>query len=152
MRPKLIATLAAAALAAAGSACAQSRVSAPTQGSVTVIDPAQVRQDADLAVPTVSRPAKGARTAKASDGSYTLTGLGGEAFAVSAPQSVVLTRQGGTEEIRLQIVPSQTVGAFAGPAGQPATAKVGVSGSLPVASDAKSGVYQGQYDVTVAYQ
>lgn len=151
MRTILIATVAAAALAA-GSACAQSRASVPTQGSVTVIDPAQVRQDADLAVPAVSRPATGAKTAKAQAGSYTLTGLGGEAFNVSAPESVVLTRHGGTEEIRLKLVPSQTVGAFAGPAGQPATAKVGVNGSLPVASDAKSGVYQGQYDVTVAYQ
>lgn len=151
MRTIMIATVAAAAFAA-GSACAQSRVAVPTQGSVTVIDPAQVRQDADLALPSVSRPAKGARTATASAGSYTLTGLGGEAFNVSAPETVVLTRHGGTEELRLKIVPTQTVGAFSGPAGQPATAKVGVSGSLPVASDAKSGVYKGQYDVTVAYQ
>jgi hypothetical protein len=118
---------------------------------MTVLEPAQVRHDADLTVGAVAVPANGSRTARASEGGYTLSGLGGESYTVSTSDTVVLTREGGGEEIRLRIAPSQTVGAFTGTAGQPSTVKVGVGGTVPVPSDAKAGVYKGQYGVTVAY-
>ncbi|WP_374472849.1 DUF4402 domain-containing protein [Phenylobacterium sp.] len=150
MRAILVLSLTASALAA-GAAAAQARDSVVTHASITVVDPAQVRHDADLSLPDVARPAAGSTTATAAEGSYTLRGLGGETFNVSTPETVVLTRNGGTEEITLKLKPSQTVGAFAGPAGQPATVTVEVGGAAPVASDAKSGVYTGQYGVTVSY-
>lgn len=140
----------------AGQATAQSRTAASsgvlTTGSMTVVEPAQVAQTSDLSVGAVARPAKGSTTANAEAGSYTLVGLGGEAYTIAAPKTVVLTRSGGTEEVTLTLKPSQTGGTFSGPIGVPTSARIGLSGTVPVASDAKGGVYRGQYDVTVAYQ
>ncbi|HEY8615866.1 DUF4402 domain-containing protein [Phenylobacterium sp.] len=151
VRTILLAGLAAGVFSAGGAA-AQMRDSVVTNGSITVVDPAQVRHDSDLTVGPVSRPQSGARTANAQAGSYTLTGMAGEAFSISTPETVTLTRDGGTEEIKLKLTPTQKVGAFTGQAGHAVTAKVGVNGSVPVPSNAATGVYKGQYDVTVAYQ
>lgn len=151
LRTALLAAFVAGALPA-GAALAQARDGVVTNASITVMDPAQVSHDSDLAVADVARPAKGSKTAVAAQGAYTLGGLGGEGFAISTPGTVVLTRSGGTEEIRLTLQPSQTVGAFAGPAGQPTTQRIELKGTLPVAADAKTGVYRGQYDVTIAFQ
>ncbi|MCR5880503.1 DUF4402 domain-containing protein [Phenylobacterium sp. J367] len=150
VRPTFFAMLAAGALLA-GAAQAQTRDSAVTNASITVLDPGQMSHDADLAIADVTRPAKGSKTATAEEASYTVVGLGGEAYSISTPSTVTLTRDGGAEEIKLTLHPSRTVGAFTGPAGQPASAKVEVQGSLPVSADAKTGVYKGQYDVTVAF-
>ena len=151
VRPILFAAFAAGALLA-GAAQAQSRDSATANASIVVLDPAQVRHDADVSVADVTRPAKGFTTATAEEGSYTVVGLGGEAYNISTPASVTLTRSGGSEEIQLSLKSSETVGAFVGPADQPASARVRVKGSLPVTADAKSGVYRGQYQVTIAFQ
>lgn len=152
MRGTLLLGTAAAGLLAAAPAWAQASSGVVTYGSMTVMDPAQVTQTSDLSVGAVSRPAKGATTANAQAGSYTVTGLGGDAYTISTPTTVVLTRSGGAEEVTLTLKPSQTGGTFAGPMGMPTSAKIGLTGTVPVSSEAKAGVYRGKYDVTVAFQ
>jgi hypothetical protein len=125
---------------------------APTQGSVTVFEPAQIARSADLSVADVVRPATGSHTATASAASYSVTGLGGESFNFSVPESLTLVRSGGTEEILLTLTPTRTQGALAGPTGQVSAVRIGIEGALPVSSTAVSGAYQGKYAVTLAYQ
>jgi hypothetical protein len=139
-----------AALAAAGQACAQGQASAPTRASVTVLDPAQVRQESDLALGAIAA-ARGARTATGNAG-YAVSGLGGESYSISAPQSVTLTRSGGTEEVQLKLKPSQTGGALPGRPGVPSTTRFGLGATVQAPSNATAGVYTGEYGVTVGYQ
>lgn len=149
MFAKTILTLAA--LATAGEAWAQGQASAPARASVTVLDPAQVRQESDLTLGAIARPARGSRTGTGS-ASYAVSGMGGESFSISAPQSVTLTRSGGTEEIELKLTPSQTGGALPGRPGLPSTTRFGVGASVQAPSSAAAGVYTGEYGVTVGYQ
>ncbi|MET0274704.1 MAG: DUF4402 domain-containing protein [Phenylobacterium sp.] len=134
----------------AGSACAQ--VSVQTQGSVTVLDPAQIARETDLSVADVARPAAGSRITNATAGSYTVVGQGGETFNVSAPTSLTLVRAGGTEEIQLSLKLSGSQGAFTGAVDQVSAAKIGIGGTVPVSSTTVPGAYQGKYTVTLAYQ
>jgi hypothetical protein len=125
---------------------------APTQGSVTIFEPAQIARAADLSVADVARPANGSRTATATPASYSVTGLGGESFNLAVPESMTLVRSGGTEEIRLTLTPTRTQGALTGPTDQVSNVRIGIAGALPVSSTAVSGAYQGKYAVTLAYQ
>jgi hypothetical protein len=140
-----------AASAAAGAAFAQGQASATSRASVTVLDPAQVRQESDLTLGAIARPARGSRTGTGS-ARYAVSGMGGESFSISAPQSVTLTRSGGTEEIQLQLQPSQTGGALPGRPGVPSTTRFGVGATVQAPSSAAAGVYTGEYGVTVGYQ
>ena len=136
----------------AAPALAQSQAQVPTQGSVQVLDPAQISAGAQLSVDPVARPESGSRTATAKAGSYTLTGPGGQTYNLSVPSSVKLTRSGGTEEIELTLKPSSTSGTFGGSQDQVTARQVGVGGSAPVTSASKGGVYQGEVPVTLTYQ
>src|SRR5690349_10317834 len=88
---------------AAAPAFAQSQAQVMTQGSATIMDPAQISPGAALTVDPVARPDSGSRTATAKAGSYTLVGQGGETYNLSVPSTVKLTRSGGTEEIELTL-------------------------------------------------
>lgn len=136
----------------AGEAAAQASATATAQGSVTVLDPAQIAPGAAMTVDPVARPQSGSRTATANGASYTITGQGGETFNLAVPSSLKLTRSGGAEEIELRLIPSGASGTFGGAQGQPSAKQVGVSGAAPVTSATTSGVYTGELPVTLTYQ
>jgi hypothetical protein len=124
---------------------------AATGGSVTVMDPIELSQGAQMTQGSVVRPRAGAGPVSLSTATYTLKGLGGETFNVTAPASIALTRAGGSEQIRLTLTPSQTTGLVAGAAGAPGSATFGVTGSAPVSGATAGGLYVGEYGLTVAY-
>jgi hypothetical protein len=137
---------------ATGQAAAQASAGVQTTGSATIMDPAMIGQAASLAVPNTAKPAAGAKTAVASQGSYTLVGQGGESFSLSMPKSLKLVRAGGTEEVTLTLEPSRTAGEFTGAVGVPSATTINVGGSVGVSSSTVSGTYQGQLGVNLDYQ
>jgi hypothetical protein len=136
----------------AGPAAAQASASAQTNGSAEIIDPARISQESSLTVGNVTRPTVGSRTAVAAGASYTVTGQGGQAYTISAPSNLKLVRAGGTEEIELTLTPSATTGAFGGSTDRASEATIKVTGSVPVTSTTPTGLYQGQYGLTLSYQ
>lgn len=150
MRTKLLG--AALAVLIAGPAAAQVSASAQATGSAEIIDPARISQESSLTLANVLRPENGSKTAVAAGATYTLTGQGGETYTISAPSSLKLVRAGGTEEIELTLTPSKTTGAFVGATDRASAATIQVTGSAPVTSTTPTGLYQGQYGLTLAYQ
>jgi hypothetical protein len=136
----------------AGPAAAQASASAQATGSAEIIDPARISQESSLTVANVTRPTAGAKTAVAGGASYTVTGQGGETYTISAPSSLKLVRAGGTEEIELTLTPSSTTGAFGGSSDRASAATIKVTGSAPVTSTTPTGLYQGEYGLTLSYQ
>lgn len=154
MRTTLIgaaATLLGAALIA-GPAAAQAGASVQATGSAEIVDPARISQESSLTVANVTRPEAGSKTAVASGATYTLTGQGGETYTISAPSSLKLVRAGGAEEIELTLTPSATTGAFGGSTDRASATTIKVTGSAPVNSTTPTGLYQGQYGLTLSYQ
>ncbi|RAK60869.1 hypothetical protein DJ021_14140 [Phenylobacterium hankyongense] len=135
--------------AALSAAVAAAQTRAATGGSVTVMDPIALSQGAQMTQGAVARP--GAGPLSLSTATYTLTGLGGETFNVTAPASIALHRAGGPEQLQLTLTPSQTTGLVAGPAGAPGSTTIGVTGSAPVSGATAGGLYVGEYGLTVAY-
>lgn len=136
----------------AGPAAAQASASASATGSAEIIDPARISQESSLTVASVTRPDSGSKTAVAGGASYTVAGQGGVTYTISAPSTMTLVRAGGTEQIELTLTPSKTGGAFAGAADRASETTIKVTGSAPVTSATPTGLYQGQYGLTLSYQ
>lgn len=136
----------------AGPAAAQASASVQTTGSAEIVDPARISQESGLTVGAVIKPVAGSKTAVAGGASYTVTGQGGQTYTISAPTSLKLVRAGGTEEVELTLTPSATTGAFGGSADRASQSTIRVTGSAPVTSATPTGLYQGQYGLTLSYQ
>jgi hypothetical protein len=174
---RLIVGAAAAALAAglAGGACAQNSAQQTTTATGTIFQPIQLAKNSDLSFGTVVRPASGsgvviiaqadgARTltgsgfllatgpnALAARASYTVTGEGGQTFAITVPANFNMTRIGGSETIQVTLTPTATTGLLSSTLGNTGTTTFGVGGSIPVANTTQSGAYSGTFNVIVAY-
>jgi hypothetical protein len=166
------ATAVAAALAAAGSACAQSSANVSTTGSATIFQPIAISKTADLAFGTIVRPlagsgavtinaATGARTVDPGVGqlgsgfhqaTYSVTGEGGQAFNIGIPTGFIMTRTGGSETLTVNLASSVTSGTLSSSLGSQGTQTFGVGGTLTVSNTTASGAYQGTFTVTVNYQ
>jgi hypothetical protein len=171
-RHLLTATVVAAALAAAGSACAQSSANVSTTGSATIFQPIAISKTADLVFGTIVRPltGSGAVTINASTGartvdpgvgqlgsgfhqaSYTVTGEGGQAFNIGIPTGFTMTRTGGSETLTVNLASSVASGTLSNALGTQGTLPFGVGGTLTVTNTTASGAYQGTFTVTVNYQ
>jgi hypothetical protein len=143
---------AAAALLAASTAQAQSGAAASTAagGSVTVLEPVAIGQTSAFASAVV-RPTSGAGAIDMPGATYTVTGLTGETFNVTAPASIKLSRVGGADEIEMTLTPSQVSGQLPGRSGLPGQTTIGLRGSAPVDKSTPNGSYVGKYGLTVAY-
>lgn len=136
----------------AAPACAQTGLGAETRGSVTIVDPPALGQEAALSVGPVRRPAGAAITAQAADGRYAVSGVAGDSFNLSMPSSLRLVRQGGTEEVLLELSPSGATAILPGAYGARASGAVAVHGAVGVPQAAVPGVYQGWFPVILSLQ
>ena len=167
IRRTLFATaIAAAALAAAGSAVAQTSQSA--SGSITVLQPVlNVTKTADLSFGSVIRPTAGSGTimidantgsvttsnlAQASGNttsraSFLVEGTANANITVTYPSSVNLTRSGGSETLTVYL--TSTMGG--GQIGSGGTANFNLGGQVTLSSATIAGAYTNTFTVTVAY-
>lgn len=138
----------------------------------TIFQPIALAKTADLAFGTVVRPTSGAGTVtiSAADGArtlaggvgaieaapsgratFTVVGEGGQAFSVTVPANMDMTRAGGAEIIPVALTSSMSSGVLSGAPGEQGVNAFGVGGSAPVSSATVSGAYTGTFNVTVAY-
>ncbi|WP_309088697.1 DUF4402 domain-containing protein [Phenylobacterium sp.] len=136
----------------AGQACAQAQASAEARGSVTIIDPRALAQQAELSVGPVMRPGAAGLTAQAVDGRYEISGVAGDSFNIAMPSSLKLVRSGGTEEVVLQLSPSGAMTILPGAYGARATGSVAVQGAVGVPQAAAPGTYKGSFPVILSLQ
>jgi spore coat protein U-like protein len=167
--------IALAALTFAGPAMAQSSATATASANATatVLTPISLSKATDLAFGAMVRPGSGANTIAidATTGNRTLTGsgnaslaasaptratfsVGGEgaqAFSITVPSPVNITRSGGTETVPVTLNASAAAGLLSGSAGNTGSATFGVGGSLPLDTTVVGGSYTGTFNVTVGY-
>lgn len=137
----------------AGEACAQAQAASQAQGSVTIVDPRALGQEAELSVGPVMRPAAAAGvTAQAVDGRYEVTGVAGDSFNLAIPSSLKLVRAGGTEEVLLELSPSGATTSLPGANGARSTGSVAVQGAVGVPQTAAPGTYKGTFPVILSLQ
>lgn len=148
-----LAAAGAALLLAAGAAQAQPGASAQVQvtGTMTVLDPVAIGQVSELGAGPIVRPPSGSGPIDVPGATYTVTGVSGESFNVTAPAAIRLSRVGGADQIQLTLTPSQVSGRLPGPAGLPSSTTIGLHGKAPVDKATAGGLYVGQYGLTVAY-
>lgn len=168
---------AAAASAMASAAHAQASANQSTTSTATIFRPIQLVKDTDLSFGTIVRPDAGSGTVTISevDGSrslsgsgallstgpnapagratYTVSGEGGQTFAITVPANFNMTRAGGSETITVVLTPSATTGTLSGALGDTASgsATFGVGGQIPVSNTTTSGAYSGVFTTTVSY-
>ena len=137
--------------AASGQSLSGAEASVTTSGSVTILDPIALGQATALAASPVARPKTGSSLANVDGATFTLSGLGGETYSVSAPSVISLKPSGGGDELRLTLSPSQTTGVVPGAAGAPGSTSIAVNATLPLSASTSSGAYVGRYGLTVSY-
>ncbi|KQW82943.1 DUF4402 domain-containing protein [Brevundimonas sp. Root1279] len=175
MTNRLFAAAAALAVVAfAAPALAQSSVSTTGQGSITVIRPLTVTKNADLKLGTVVRPTTGSGTVAVSAAGvrsvtggvvglssgdtpqaaqFTVDGEGGQSVSVTVPATFTMANGSDTLTVTTNnnlsgSAAAQTLSNAGGAAGS-LSFKVG--GTVPVASNAPTGVYTGTFTVSAAY-
>ncbi|MET0273330.1 MAG: DUF4402 domain-containing protein [Phenylobacterium sp.] len=160
---------------AASQACAQNSSQQTTSSSTTIFQPIALAKNTDLSFGTVVRPstgtgtvviaaATGARTltgagallatgpnAVASRATYTVSGEGGQSYAITVPASFSMTRSTGGQTILVTLASTATTGILSGSLGAAGTGTFGVGGSIPLADTTVSGAYTGTFNVVVAY-
>lgn len=156
----------AAALVAGGQACAQTNQSAT--GSITVVQPVlNVTKNTDLNFGSVIRPTSGsgtiiidANTGNVSTSNlsmasgntptranFTVEGQPNANINVTYPNSVTLTRAGGTETLTIYLTSSMGGGQI----GSGGTVQFNIGGQVTLASSTVIGAYSNSFTVTVAY-
>lgn len=166
------ASVAAAALMAAGSAAAQSSASQLINGTMTLFQPVTISKTSDLSFGTLIRPASGNgdATIDASSGGLTVTGgvgavtasthsravftvsgEGGMNFTVTTPQTFTMTHNGAQDPIQVTLNSTTGGGTLSGSNGQTGTATVGIGGQIAISNGTPSGAYSGSFTITVAY-
>ena len=160
------------ALALPAVAHAQTSASVSASGSTTIMRPITITKTADLAFGKIVKPGTGsgtvtlansADTVTAAAGAvavaggttsrakFTIDGEGGQAVSVSVPSSFTMSK--GVDSITVTLSPdlgsSVTLSNALGAAG---TASLNVGGSFSLPSTQVTGVYTGNFTVTVAYQ
>lgn len=159
----------------AGAASAQNSAQQTTTATGTIFQPIQLAKNSDLSFGTVVRPAAGNGTvtiapadgtrtlsgsgallntgpnAVAARAAYTVTGEGGQTFAITVPANFNMTRTGGSETIQVTLTPTATTGLLSSTLGNTGTTSFGIGGSIPVANTTASGAYSGTFNVIVAY-
>lgn len=157
----------------AGAAVAQSAATTPTSATGKILQPIQITKVRDLSFGTVTRPvsggslvaiaaADGARTITGGNGSlvnggspgraeFQVFGEGGQAYQVTAPIGLTLTRSGGGETLAVDLTTTPKTGLFPGGLGATGMTTFGVGGSLTLYPQTVSGDYQGTFAITVAY-
>lgn len=176
IRNLFAAALTASICAAGTAAYAQSSDSETTQASVTIFRPISLTKHTDLAFGTVVRPATGQGTViVATDGqrsvsggvvgltvgpsatfqaaTFTVAGEGGQTFAITVNNSMIMTRNQGSETITVTLQRSAVSGLLSGSLGDAGngTASFSVGGQIAVASNTASGSYSGTFNVQVEY-
>jgi hypothetical protein len=158
-----------------GQACAQNASQQTTSSSTTIFQPISLVKNTDLSFGTVVRPSTGSGTvavaaatgtrtltgagallatgpnAVASRATYTVTGEGGQTYAITVPASFNMTRATGGQTILVTLASTATTGILSGTLGTPGTGTFGVGGSIPLADTTVSGAYSGTFNVVVAY-
>lgn len=118
-------------------------VSASTPGTC-VVAPAGTRTNTGGVILTSITPA-------ATSAAYTVTGSSNLTYSISLPTSnVTVTRSGGTETMTINTFRSSKVG-NAGTLSGAATDSFTVGATLNVTAAQVAGLYQGNFNVTVAY-
>lgn len=150
---------------AAAPACAQTTNS--VSGSITVVQPVlEVTKNSDLAFGSVVRPTSGAGTISidansgnvttsnlakignsATRASFSIVGQANVNVQVTYPNSVTLTRSGGSETLTINI--TSTMGG--GQISSGGTASFYLGGQAVLQSSTVAGAYSGAFNVTVAY-
>ncbi|MCR5879204.1 DUF4402 domain-containing protein [Phenylobacterium sp. J367] len=154
------------ALAAAGSACAQTNQSAT--GSITVMQPVlNVTKNTDLNFGSVIRPTSGSGTiiidansgnvstsnlAQANGNTptranFTVEGQPNANINVTYPNNVTLTRAGGSETLTVYLTSSMGGGQIGGGG----TVQFNIGGQVTLSSSTVIGAYSNSFTVTVAY-
>jgi hypothetical protein len=154
----------------AGSAFAQVNTSSvTTDGSATLVQPVKLTQTGSLAFGRLVRPETGTGTATISTAGaltvsggvvalagqtvshpvYTVAGEGGQAVTTTVPETFDLVN--GTTTIPVTLSTTTLPTALDGTLGGAGAATFSIGGSFPVANDAPTGAYTGQFNVTVAY-
>lgn len=169
IRSLILGSIAAAAIS--GAAFAQASSTQATTASGTIFQPIVLAKTSDLAFGTIVRPTTGSGTVTVSqtDGTraltgslatvgagntravYGVTGEGGQAYSVTVPATMTMTRSGGTETLTVTLTPTATTGTLSGTLGTTGTAALGVGGVITVASTTLSGAYTGTFNTVVAY-
>lgn len=159
------------AVATAGPALAQSSSSGTVASTSTIFQPIVLAKSADLEFGTIVRPVSGSgsvvidattgqRTltgqgaligASASRAAFNVGGEGGQAFTITVPGAMTMTRSGGSETVSVALTPSVTGGVLSGAPGGAGSATFGVGGQIPVSNSTAAGAYAGSFLVTVAY-
>ncbi|WP_374468932.1 DUF4402 domain-containing protein [Phenylobacterium sp.] len=158
--------IAAAALAAAGQACAQTSQSAT--GSITVMQPVlNVTKTSDLSFGSVFRPSSGSGSISidantgavnasnlsqlngntTSRAGFTVEGQPNANIYVTYPNSVNLTRSGGSETLTVYLTSSMGGGQISGGG----TVTFNIGGQVTLSSSTVLGAYSNSFTVTVAY-
>ena len=82
---------------------------------------------------------------------FSVGGEGGQAFGVTVPATMTLTRAGGGETLSVTLSPTSTSGVLTGALGTAGSASFGVGGAMTVPAAAASGAYTGSFQVVVTY-
>lgn len=161
------------ALAAAGSAHAQSSATQSTSATVKLVQAITLTKNSDLAFGTVVKPSSGANTVTISNAgdtpaltgpgngalassttsraTFTVGGEGGSAFSIAVPAAVTMTRSGGAQTIAVTLTPSSTSGTLSGSVGSAGSATFTVGGAFTTNPGTASGSYSGAFNAVVAY-
>lgn len=115
------------------------QIAANNGGSVTVKSDSTVTSSGSLISTGTRAPA-----------AFTVTGSPNANVVLSLPTSATLTRAGGTETMSIGGFNSNPAGAFQ--LGSTGSANFAISGTLTVAANQASGVYNGTFSVSVEYQ
>lgn len=162
-----------AALAAAGPCAAQNTSAQPAGASSSIFQPIALQKVSDLEFGTVVRPnsgqgvvtinpATGARSlagqgalltsgAAVTRAAFNVGGEGGQAFGITVPATMTMTRAGGTETFAVTLTPTATSGVLSGSLGSAGTAAFGVGGAMTVDTSIANGAYSGNFQVVVTY-
>jgi hypothetical protein len=161
-----------AALALASQASAQATASA--SATATVLTPISLSKTSDLAFGAMVRPSTGSNTitidpttgnrvlGAGGDASlsntlsptraqFSVGGDGAQAFAITVPSPVTITRTGGLQTIPVTLTASASNSTLSGSVGGSGTATFGVGGALSLDSTVVGGSYTGTFNVTVGY-
>lgn len=162
-----------AALAAAGPCAAQQTAAQSAGAFSSIFQPITLQKVSDLEFGTVVRPnagqgvvtvdpATGARSlsgqgallnsgATVTRAAFTVGGEGGQAFGITAPATMTMTRVGGSETFAVTLTPTITSGVLSGSLGSAGTAAFGIGGAMTVDQTIANGAYSGSFQVVVTY-
>jgi hypothetical protein len=157
---------------AAVPAAAQSSATASATSTSRITAPITLTKDTDLAFGTVVRTSDansntvtinettGARTitgagsgalvaSTTSRATYSVSGEGGQTFAITVPGTVVMTS--GANNLTVNLTGSAASGTLSGSLGSAGSATFGVGGNFSLGQSQASGAYSGSFNTTVAY-